>query len=206
MKTYSLLLGLSISCSVLAHPHAFIDMQTTPIIENNQLTGFSMKWTLDEPSSSAVIYDMKQAKTKNDQQKLIDDVMGNVVSEHYFSYLYDAQNNKIKYSSHPQNYGVKIQGLQLQYYFDVQLAHSQNLEKNTFSLQTYDPTYYVAMTYASKSAVDFSALPKNCQGKLIEPNVDEKIQAYASSLDKSQKNEDDSLGVMFAQKIIIQCE
>ena len=206
MKTYSLLLGLFVSCGVLAHPHAFIDMQTAPIIENNQLTGLSMKWTLDEASSSAVIYDMKQAKTKNDQQKLIDDVMGNVVSEHYFSYLYDAQNNKIKYSPHPKNYGVKIQGLQLQYYFDVPLTHSQNLEKNTFSLQTYDPTYYVAMTYASKSAVDFSALPKNCQGKLIEPNVDEKIQSYASSLDKSQKNEDDSLGVMFAQKIIIQCE
>ena len=206
MKTYSLLLGLFISCGVLAHPHAFIDMQTTPIIENNQLTSLSMKWTLDEASSSAVIYDMKQAKTKNEQQKLIDDVMGNVVSEHYFSYLYDAQNNKIKYSPHPKNYGVKIQGLQLQYYFDVPLAHSQQLEKNTFSLQTYDPTYYVAMTYTSKSAVDFSALPKNCQGKLIEPNVNEKIQAYASSLDKSQKNEDDSLGVMFAQKIIIQCE
>ncbi len=206
MKTYSLLLGLFISCGVLAHPHAFIDMQTTPIIENNQLTGLSMKWTLDEPSSSAVIYDMKQAKTKNDQKKLIDDVMGNIVSEHYFSYLYDAQNNKIKYSSHPKNYGVKIQELQLQYYFDVPLAHSQQLEKNTFSLQTYDPTYYVAMTYASISEVDFSALPKNCQGKLIEPNVDEKIQANAYSLDKSQKNEDDSLGVMFAQKIIIQCE
>ena len=181
-------------------------MQTTPIIENNQLAGLSMKWTLDEASSSAVIYDMKQAKTKNEQQKLIDDVMGNVVSEHYFSYLYDNQHNKIKYSPHPKNYGVKIQGLQLQYYFDVPLAHSQNLEKNTFSLQTYDPTYYVAMTYTSKSAVDFSTLPKNCQGKLIEPNVNEKIQAYASSLDKSQKNEDDSLGVMFAQKIIIQCE
>ena len=206
MKTYSLLLGLFVSCGVLAHPHAFIDMQTTPIIENNQLTGLSMKWTLDEASSSAVIYDMKQAKTKNEQQKLIDDVMGNIVSEHYFSYLYDTQHNKIKYSSHPKNYGVKIQGLQLQYYFDVPLAHPQQLEKNTFSLQTYDPTYYVAMTYTSKSAVDFSALPKNCQEKLIEPNVDEKIQAYASSLDNSQKNEDDSLGVMFAQKIIIQCE
>ncbi len=166
MKTYSLLLGLFFSYGVLAHPHAFIDMQTTPIIENNQLAGLSMKWTLDEASSSAVIYDMKQAKTKNEQQKLIDDVMGNVVSEHYFSYLYDNQHNKIKYSPHPKNYGVKIQGLQLQYYFDVPLAHSQNLEKNTFSLQTYDPTYYVAMTYTSKSAVDFSTLPKNCQGKL----------------------------------------
>ena len=71
MKTYSLLLGLFISCGVLAHPHAFIDMQTTPIIENNQLTGFSMKWTLDEPSSSAVIYDMKQARTKAEKQNFL---------------------------------------------------------------------------------------------------------------------------------------
>ncbi len=29
-----------------------------------------MKWTLDEPSSSAVIYDMKQARTKAKKQKL----------------------------------------------------------------------------------------------------------------------------------------
>ena len=41
---------------------------------------------------------------------------------------------------------------------------------------------------------------------LLEPNVDEKIQSYASSLDKSQKNEDDSLGVLFAQKVKIKCE
>ena len=151
VKTYSLLLGLFFSYGVLAHPHAFIDMQTTPIIENNQLAGLSMKWTLDEASSSAVIYDMKQAKTKNEQQKLIDDVMGNVVSEHYFSYLYDNQHNKIKYSPHPKNYGVKIQGLQLQYYFDVPLAHSQNLEKNTFSLQTYDPTHIELLFFVRTS-------------------------------------------------------
>ena len=41
---------------------------------------------------------------------------------------------------------------------------------------------------------------------VLEPNVDEKIQSYASSLDKSQKNEDDSLGVLFAQKVKIKCE
>ena len=55
--------------------------------------------------------------------------MGNIVSEHYFSYLYDAQNNKIKYSPHPKNYGINVQDLQLQYYFDVPLAHPQKLEK-----------------------------------------------------------------------------
>jgi len=42
--------------------------------------------------------------------------------------------------------------------------------------------------------------------KIIVVHVDEKIQSYASSLDKSQKNEDDSLGVLFAQKVKIKCE
>ena len=49
------------------------------------------------------------------------------------------------------------------------------------------------MQKLGKRAVDFSSLPANCKGEVLEPNVDEKIQSYASSLDKSQKNEDDSL-------------
>lgn len=205
VKRYIFLSGFCYSSALFAHPHAFIDMQTTPLIKDNQLIGFSMKWTLDEPSSSAVLYDMKQAKTKAEQQKLIDDVMANVVNEHYFSYLYDANNNKIKYSKHPQNYGVNARGLQLQYYFDIPLAHPHPLEHSTLTLQTYDSTYYVAMTYSNQSEVNFSTLPTQCQGKLIEPNVDEKIQSYASSLDKNQR-EDDSLGAIFAQKLVIHCE
>ena len=59
--------------------------------------------------------------------------MGNIVSEHYFSYHMMLQNNKIKYSLAQKNYGINVQGLQLQYYFDVPLAHPQKLEKNTFS-------------------------------------------------------------------------
>ena len=41
---------------------------------------------------------------------------------------------------------------------------------------TYDRTYYVAMRYAEtgKRAVDFSSLPANCKGEVLEPNVDEK--------------------------------
>lgn len=205
MKKYSLLLGLFYSLTTFAHPHAFIDMQTTPIVKNNQLQGFSMKWTLDEPSSSAVLYDLKQAVNQDERKNLIDEIMQNVVNEHYFSYLFNANQQKIKYKAHPQNYGINAKGMQLQYYFDLPLAQPQALQNNTFTLQTYDRTYYVAMAY-EKNAVDFSPLPSHCQGTLIDPNVDEKMQAYALSLDKNQRDEDDSLGVIFAQKIQIQCE
>ncbi|EGV06205.1 hypothetical protein HMPREF9952_1570 [Haemophilus pittmaniae HK 85] len=54
--------------------------------------------------------------------------------------------------------------------------------------------------------MNFDELPANCHGDVLAPHVDEKIQSYASSLDKSQKDEDNSLGVMFAQKVKIQCE
>lgn len=203
-------LSLFYTGAVVAHPHAFIEMQTKPLVENlveqNQLVGFSMKWTLDEPSSSAVLYDMKQASGEAAQQ-LLDEVMNNVVNEHYFSYFFDKNNNKIKYKKQIKNYGVNIKGMRVQYYFDFLLAEPQPLQDNQWTLMTYDRTYYVSMYYPEdKSSVDFSTLPTNCKGKIEMPQVDEKIQSYAASLDKTQKDEDDSLGVIFAQKVNIQCE
>lgn len=208
VKKILFVLGMVLGVKAFAHPHAFIEMQTKPIVEQNQLMGFSMKWTLDEPSSSAVLYDMAQAKgDKAAQQKLIDEVMNNVVNEHYFSYLFDKNDGKIKYKKQAQHYGVNVVGSHVQYYFDFMLSQPQSLKDNVFTLMTYDRTYYVSMFYPeNKSAVDFSALPANCKGEVLAPNVDEKVKSYASSLDKTQKDEDDSLGVLFAQKVKIQCE
>ena len=209
MKKCLFYLVLFTALNIQAHPHAFIDMQTKPLVKDNQLIGFSTQWLLDEASSSSILYDVKQAKgDKAAQQKLVDEVMDNVVNEHYFSYVFDKDNHKIKYTKHPENYGMRVKGNEVEYYFDFLLAQPQTLQNNEFTLMTYDSTYYVAMRYVEtgKRAVDFSSLPGNCKGEVLEPNVDEKIKSYASSLDKSQKNEDDSLGVLFAQKVKIKCE
>ena len=209
MKKYLFYLALFTALNIQAHPHAFIDMQTKPLVKDNQLVGFSTQWLLDEASSSAVLYDVMQTKgDKAAKQKLIDEVMVNIVNEHYFSYVFDKENHKIKYKKQPENYGMNIKGNNVEYYLDFLLAQPQELKGNEFTLMTYDSTYYVAMRYVEtgKRAVDFSSLPGNCKGEVLEPNVDEKIKSYASSLDKSQKNEDDSLGVLFAQKVKIKCE
>lgn len=209
MKKYLFYLALFTALNIQAHPHAFIDMQTKPLVKDNQLVGFSTQWLLDEASSSAVLYDVMQTKgDKAAKQKLIDEVMVNIVNEHYFSYVFDKENHKIKYKKQPENYGMNIKGNNVEYYLDFLLAQPQELKGNEFTLMTYDSTYYVAMRYVEtgKRAVDFSSLPGNCKGEVLEPNVDEKIKSYASSLDKSQKNENDSLGVLFAQKVKIKCE
>ena len=93
-----------------------------------------------------------------------------------FSYVFDKENHKIKYKKQPENYGMRVKGNEVEYYFDFLLAQPQTLQNNEFTLMTYDSTYYVAMRYAEigKRAVDFSYLPGNCKGEVLEPNVDEK--------------------------------
>ncbi|AKD39200.1 hypothetical protein I926_09450 [Pasteurella multocida subsp. multocida OH4807] len=198
------------SPTLSAHPHAFIEMKTKILVKEQQLTGFSVEWILDEASSATMLYDIKQARgDKKALQKLIDEVMGNIVHEHYFSYLFDKDGNKVKYSAKPQHYGMKSSHNQVMYYFDFLLSKPRQLTDNTFTLLTYDPTYYVSMYYDQeklKSAVDFSHLPAQCHGNVIEPEVDSKVRQYANSLDQTQRNEDDSLGVLFAQKVVLICE
>lgn len=193
---------------VFAHPHAFITMKTKILAENQQLVGFSMEWTLDAPSSAAILYDIQQERrNKNIIKKLADEAITNIVNEHYFTYLFDKQGNKIKYSKQPKNYGIRIDGNQVSYYFDFYLSQPRPLSLQNFTLMTYDETYYVSMYYdeQDKSAVDFSQVSLQCRGKIIEPQVDEKIRRYANSLDQTQRNEDNSLGQFFAQRIELVC-
>lgn len=192
-----------------AHPHAFISMTNKVLVEKGNLVGFSVQWILDEVSSAGVLYDLKQIKDPKELQNFIDSMMKNIITEHYFSYFFDKQGNKIKYLSKPKNYGMKSNGSEALYYFDFLLSQPQKLENNVFELSTYDESYYVSMYYDKeqiKKVVDFSQLPKNCRGSVIEPNVDQKIKEYALSLDKSQAKVDTSLGKVFAQRVVITCE
>ncbi|MCI7353859.1 MAG: zinc transporter binding subunit ZevA [[Actinobacillus] rossii] len=206
-KCFSILCLTLWAMQAVAHPHAFIDLKTKLLVENNQLVGFSTQWTLDAPSSSELLYELKRSDEQG-KQNLTEELFKNIVYEHYFSYLYDRQNNKIKFKKQPINYGLKAVDARLQYYFDVQLAKPVDLSNNEFTLMIYDKTYYVAMFYPAtdKSILDFSQLPSQCHGKLLEPQVNAKIQQYASSLDQTQRDEDDTLGQMFAQRIQIICQ
>lgn len=135
--------------------------------------------------------------------------MQNVVAEHYFSYLYDKTGQPIKYQAQPQNYGIKAVGRQIMYYFDFRLARPQALDQNQFRLATYDASYYVLMYYdkeAIAESLDFSALPARCQGEVVEPKVDQRLQAYAQSLDKTAVSEELTLGANFAQQVVILCD
>ena len=136
-----------LSLSAAAHPHSFISLQTEAVAENGLLTGFKMRWTMDEITSADLLYDAGNAKPGSEiWKKLAAEVMANVLGQHYFSELWH-NGQRVKFDNRPAGYGLERSGHQAVLTFTLPLAKPQPLAGQTFTFSTYDPTYYVDMYY-----------------------------------------------------------
>ena len=197
-----------LSFSVLAHPHSFISLKTEVVADNGLLTGFNMRWTMDEITSADLLYDAGNAKPGDEVwKKLAAEVMANVLGQHYFSELWH-NGQRVKFDNRPDGYGLEREGHQAVLTFTLPLAKPQPLAGQTLTLSTFDPTYYVDMYY-DKDA-DFTlptAMKTSCTAKVMTPKPNEKMLSYAQSLDKADAPpEDMELGNYFAQKVTLQCQ
>lgn len=99
-----------LSLSAAAHPHSFISLQTEAVAENGQLTGFKMRWTMDEITSADLLYDAGNAKPGSEiWKKLAAEVMANVLGQHYFSELWH-NGERVKFDNRPDGYGLERSG------------------------------------------------------------------------------------------------
>ena len=199
--------GAVFSAGAIAHPHSFIDMNTTFVAKDQRLVGLKMVWVMDEITSADLLYDAKNAKSDSEVwKKLAAEVMANVLGQHYFSELWH-NGQRVKFDNRPDGYGLERSGHQAVLTFTLPLAKPQPLAGQTFTFSTYDPTYYVDMYY-DKDA-DFAlpaAMKTSCSAKVMTPKPNEKMLSYAQSLDKADAPpEDMELGNYFAQKVTLQC-
>ena len=205
MKSLFTLLFSLFSLNVLAHPHAFVDLKTQVLTENQTLKGFRMSWTLDEIASSTLIYEVQSSvdpdKTKQD---LTQEMIDTAKKDHYFSYLYNQKSNLILFTETPSDYGFVVENNRIIFSMNVYLSEPQKLSTVPITLMSYEPTYYMAMEYNDQS--DVSIDDKKCEIKVVQPKVDDTLKLYASSLDKDQTPEDQSLGRAFAQKVEMKCK
>lgn len=51
-----------LSWTAAAHPHSFISLQSEPVVKDGLLSAFKMRWTMDEITSSDLLYDAGNAK------------------------------------------------------------------------------------------------------------------------------------------------
>ncbi|MTD28533.1 DUF1007 family protein [Erwinia sorbitola] len=204
-------LGLIIAFSssiVCAHPHSFIDMQTSLVHQGDELTGLKMRWVMDEITSADLLYDAGTAKADSVVwKKLAAEVMANVLGQHYFTEFWH-QKQPVKFENLPPEYHLSRQGHQAVLEFILPLAHPQALKGQRYTFSTFDPTYFVDMYYDSEKALIVPAeLAAQCHFELYTPKPDASMQAYALSLDKADAPaEEMDLGRQFAQTVTLICQ
>ena len=199
-------MGLT-SLQVMAHPHAWMDLQTRFLInEQQQLTGLDLIWHFDDFYSANIIEDMKQ-KTEPLAQQYQDFAKQSVefmAAENWLTHL-EVNGNKVSFSK-PTAYRTEKQEYHLVLHFVLPLKEPIAIKGNTLSLSIYDSTYYVEMLHHEANRISVSDNAKSlCQIKLEKPNPPEDISAYAASLDINQQSES-GLGTLFAEKVLLTCQ
>lgn len=209
-KLFLSLFGLLCSTPLVAHPHSFLDMQNKVLINQDKLEGFELTWWLDEITSAELIYEIKSAENQAEAiQKITREMDISAVENHYFSELYNAENQPIKFKAKPQKSSMEIKDNRIVYRFTLALSDPPMVKGQSFRFYTFEPSYYLSMAY--ESAKDVTASEQHlCKVSMEEPKVNQDLRLYASQLDKEDMpdlpSESLSLGAQFAQKVSIVCK
>nr|WP_236651921.1 DUF1007 family protein [Atlantibacter hermannii] len=202
------LLTLVCAAPGFAHPHSFITLKTQIIERDGQFTGLHMRWVMDEITSADLLYDAGDAKPGSEiWKKLAAEVMANVIGQHYFTEVWH-DGKKVTFLPVPPEYGMAREGHQAVLTFILPLTTPQPLAGQRYSISTFDPTYYVDMSYEATRDVTLpAALAGQCKLTMTTPTPTADTQAFALSLDKEDAPpEDMELGKQFAQKVELQCQ
>ncbi|MDN8599165.1 DUF1007 family protein [Citrobacter sp. S2-9] len=191
-----------------AHPHSFIRLQTQIVSENDQFVALKMRWTMDEITSADLLYDAGNAKPGDEiWKKLAAEVMANVLGQHYFTEVWH-RGQKVKFKNRPTEYGMEREEHQAVLTFVLPLSQPQPLTGQTYLISTFDPSYYVDMSYEKDSDATLpQTLSMQCQIAMHTPMPNEETLSFAQSLDKEDAPpEDMNLGQQFAQKVTLTCQ
>jgi len=198
----------ALSFAAQAHPHSFITLHTEVVAREGQMVGLNMRWTMDELTSADLLYDAGNAKPGDEVwKKLAAEVMANVLGQHYFTEVWH-NGQKVKFQNRPTEYGLSRDGHQAVLTFVLPLAQPQPLAGQTYTFSSFDPTYYVDMSYAEDADAALpAALKTSCKVSVLTPEPDEQVMDFAQSLDKADAPpEDMELGKQFAQTVTLICQ
>jgi ABC-type uncharacterized transport system substrate-binding protein len=191
----------------VAHPHAWIDIQTIVLFDSKgRITGLHERWLFDEFYTEFAIKDFAlTAGGKIRPEKLLELAEGNLnnLKEYsYFTYL-DADGMRQTFKSH-ENVTSTLEGKRIAMSFTLHLTKPIDPRTTTVSYRIYDPSYYVEMKHLAKDGVVISGNLGTCTTRLDIPKPDAAFVTLAAALDKNAKGPDD-MGSFFAERVHIAC-
>jgi ABC-type uncharacterized transport system substrate-binding protein len=212
IQTAALAAGLSLlaATAATAHPHVWVTLKSDLVFApDGTVVAVKHAWTFDEMFSAFATQGLdKDNDGKFSREELADLAEVNVTSLEEFNYFSVAKSGGADVGfDKPKDYWLesdKDNVLTLNF----TLPLKTKAPKGDLTLDVYDPTFFVDLSYAESDAVKLSGAPAGCMAEIKRPNS----QAALSPPSKLSESFFDSLtassqyGSQFANRVTLRCK
>ncbi len=191
-----------------AHPHAFIDFRTEPVLDDQgRIAGLKQHWRFDIFYSTFILETL--GADPNDQVVLTqlarNTMLYNLEPYGYYTVATDGL-LPLVYNG-VTDVAAGTEDLRLWMEFTIRFADPLPAQGSQLRYRIYDPEYYIEMRHAEVeggSPIVLSPPLSHCRTKIedAEPGIEETLFAASLGVDVSAGFD---LGVVFAQRATIDC-
>ena len=196
-----------------AHPHVWVTAKAQLVYENGRLVGVRDSWSFD-PEYTAFI---TQGLDANKDGTLSPDELAGLAAENtanlaefgYFTKL--KVGGKEQAFTDPKEPAARVEDRALVLTFLLPLKTPVQQGRGVAALEVYDPSYYVAFSFAEGAdAATLAGAPQGCAATVTRPKTEQPKTAEAGSPGMTEAffealTAASTYGVQFASRVLVAC-
>lgn len=191
-----------------AHPHVWTSVQSELVFgEDGKIEAIRHRWVFDEFYSAMAIQGLDtdgDGKYSKEELKPLAEVNVNSLNEFdYFTFV-SAKGEAIALSD-PVDYWVTAENGIVTLNFTLPLKQPVAAEKDEVKVEVYDPSFFVAFSFAKENPLKMAGAPAGCEANLETPMTDPDSEALTEAF-FSQLGPDSNYGSQFAQTAVVSCK
>lgn len=190
-----------------AHPHGWIDLQSTVIFDGDgRIAALQLDWLFDEFYSAFVLADIAANGQPRDEtlRQMAGQDIENLREYGYFS---DVRVDDVRVDTATvEEFDAGLRDDRLWLRFTVPLQQPVDPRSHAVKFAIYDPTYFIAILHVEDAPVVLTGTgAEGCHSRIIQPTPSLDAIGLAAALDRTQTS-DDTLGEVFAEWVRVRCD
>jgi ABC-type uncharacterized transport system substrate-binding protein len=215
-RPLAFLLAAALGCAATpaaAHPHVWVTAKAQFVYEDGRLIGVRDSWSFD-PEYTAFV---TQGLDANKDGKLSPEELAGLAAENtanlaefgYFTKL--KVGGKEQAFADPKEPAMRMEDKALVMTFLLPLKVPVQQGRGVAALEVYDPTYFVAFSFAEGTdAATLAGAPQGCAATVTRPKTEQPKTAEAGSPGMTEAffealTAASSYGVQFASRVLVAC-
>lgn len=192
--------------TAIAHPHAWIDLRSKVLMDDDgKVQAVELSWLFDDYYTVLVAEELsiEGKATEAYLNEIAERNLTNLREYDYFTrIIYDGE---VQAVDDVTRYETEVHDGRLWMRFEVPLATPVDPKAGELTFAVYDPTYWIEILHLEAEPILFSGEGANrCFGEIRQPNPTMEEVTLAAALD-TDETAGDGLGEVFAETVVVRC-